>query len=352
MASADHNPYRSQPDHAFWSRAVARPAAEDVDPVVNPRFVLGRQDRIVTAGSCFAQHMSRALQAQGYRYLVTEPGGEDRNFGVYPARFGNIYTARQLLQLFQRAFGLFAPTEEAWKLGERFVDPFRPQVEPGGFDSLEALLADREQHLAAVRAMFEQADVLVFTLGLTEGWVSQADGAVFPLAPGVAGDAAQPDLIQPHHFTVQEIVDDLNAVLNLARILTPGLRVLLTVSPVALVATISDRHVLTATTYSKAVLRVAAEAVVRQNEGVDYFPSYEIITGPQSRGRYFAEDLRNVLPEGVAHVMKIFGRHYLGEATEPPSPKARQFRTPTTAASDEDAALQGVICDEEAIDRP
>ena len=352
MASADHNPYRSQPDHAFWSRAVARPAAEDVDPVVNPRFVLGRQDRIVTAGSCFAQHMSRALQAQGYRYLVTEPGGEDRNFDVYPARFGNIYTARQLLQLFQRAFGLFAPTEEAWKLGERFVDPFRPQVEPGGFDSLEALLADREQHLAAVRAMFEQADVLVFTLGLTEGWVSQADGAVFPLAPGVAGDAAQPDLIQPHHFTVQEIIDDLNAVLNLARILTPGLRVLLTVSPVALVATISDRHVLTATTYSKAVLRVAAEAVVRQNEGVDYFPSYEIITGPQSRGRYFAEDLRNVLPEGVAHVMKIFGRHYLGEATEPPSPKARQFRTPTTAASDEDAALQGVICDEEAIDRP
>ena len=56
MAGADHNPYRSQPDHAFWSRAVARPTAEDVDPVVAPRFVLGRQDRIVTAGSCFAQH--------------------------------------------------------------------------------------------------------------------------------------------------------------------------------------------------------------------------------------------------------------------------------------------------------
>lgn len=352
MAGADHNPYRSQSDHAFWSRAVARPAAEDVDPVVSPRFVLGRQDRIVTAGSCFAQHMSRALQAQGYRYLVTEPGAEDRNFGVYPARFGNIYTARQLLQLFQRAFGLFAPTEDAWRLGERFVDPFRPQIEPGGFNTPEAMLADREQHLAAVRTMFEQADVLVFTLGLTEGWVSQADGAVFPLAPGVAGDAARPDLIQPHHFTVQEIVDDLNAVLRLTRILTPGLRVLLTVSPVALVATISDRHVLAATTYSKSVLRVAAETVARQNEGVDYFPSYEIITGPQSRGRYFAEDLRNVLPQGVAQVMKIFGRHYLSETAETSSPKTPAPRMPTTAASDENAALQGVICDEEAIDRP
>ena len=352
MAGADHNPYRSQSDHAFWSRAVARPAAEDVDPVVSPRFVLGRHDRIVTAGSCFAQHMSRALQAQGYRYLVTEPGAEERNFGVYPARFGNIYTARQLLQLFQRAFGLFAPTEDAWRLDERFVDPFRPQIEPGGFDTPEAMLADRERHLAAVRAMFEQADVLVFTLGLTEGWVSREDGAVFPLAPGVAGDAARPDLIQPHHFTVQEIVDDLNAVLTLARILTPGLRVLLTVSPVALVATISDRHVLAATTYSKSVLRVAAETVVQQNEGVDYFPSYEIITGPQSRGRYFAEDLRNVLPEGVAQVMKVFGRHYLGETAEASPPRTPAPRTPTTAASDEYAALQGVICDEEAIDRP
>lgn len=352
MASEDHNPYRSQPDHAFWSRVVARRAAEDVDPVVDPRFGIDRQDRIVTAGSCFAQHISRALQAQGYRYLVTEPGPEDRNYGVYPARFGNIYTARQLLQLFQRAFGLFEPAETAWRIGARFVDPFRPQVEPGGFDSAEAMLDDRARHLDAVRKMFEQADVLVFTLGLTEGWVSQADGAVFPLAPGVAGEAPRPDLVQPRHFTVQEVVDDLNAVLKLVRILNPGLRVLLTVSPVALVATISDRHVLAATIYSKSVLRVAVEAVVRENPDVDYFPSYEIITGPQSRGRYFAEDLRNVLPEGVAQVMKIFGRHYLTEADARPSPDRPALQTPTATATAADAALQGVICDEEAIDPP
>lgn len=354
MASAENNPYRAQPDHAFWSRAVARLAPEDVDPVVEPRFVFGRDDQIVTAGSCFAQHISRALQAQGYRYLVTESGPQDRQYGLYPARFGNIYTARQLLQLFQRAFGLFEPDEPAWRLGEGFVDPFRPQVEPGGFDSAEAMLVDRERHLDAVRAMFEQADVLVFTLGLTEGWVSQTDGAVFPLAPGVAGDAARPDLIHPHHFNVQEVADDLNAVVKLARILTPGLRVLFTVSPVSLVATISDRHVLAATTYSKSVLRVAAETVARENSGVDYFPSYEIITGPQSRGRYFAEDLRSVLPEGVAQVMKIFARHYLGETTGTPASQGRsgaQPMTATAAAMEDYAALQGVICDEEAIDR-
>jgi hypothetical protein len=354
MAGPNQNPYRAQPDHAFWSRAVARPTTEDVDPVVAPRFVLNRQDRIATTGSCFAQHMSRALQAQGYGYLVTEPGPEDRNFGVYPARFGNIYTARQLLQLFQRAFGLFAPTEGVWRLGERFIDPFRPQIEPDGFNSPEALLADRERHMAAVRVMFEQADVLVFTLGLTEGWVSQEDGAVFPLAPGVVGDASRPERIQPHHFTVQEITDDLNAVLKLARILNPDLRMLLTVSPVPLIATISNNHVLTATTYSKSVLRIAAESVVHENRGVDYFPSYEIITGPHSRGRYFADDLRSVLPEGVAQVTRVFGRHYLADDAKRPlaTPDLNVSRAPTVRAQEEYAALQGIICDEEAIDYP
>jgi hypothetical protein len=108
--------------------------------------------------------------------------------------------------------------------------------------------------------------------------------------------------------------------------------------------------VLTATTYSKSVLRVAVETVVHQNEDVDYFPSYEIITGPQSRGRYFAEDLRSVLPDGVAQVMKIFGRHYLHEVAAPTSLKPSASRVPTAAAMDEYAALQRVVCDEEAID--
>src|SRR5690606_35840268 len=116
-----------------------------------------------------------------------------------------------------------------------------------------------------VRAMFEQADVLVFTLGLTEGWVADHDGAVFPLAPGVAGSAPNPEAIKPMHFTAPQIVDDLNAVLKLARVLNPTLKTILTVSPVALVATISDRHVLSATTYSKSVLRVATEIVAQEN---------------------------------------------------------------------------------------
>ena len=81
--------------------------------------------------------------------------------------------------------------------------------------------------------------------------------------------------------------------------MNPRVKVILTVSPVPLVATAEEAHVLVATTLSKSVLRVAAEVVSARGRDVAYFPSYEIITGPQARGRYFAEDLRSVTDEGV-----------------------------------------------------
>ena len=107
------NPYSALPDASFWSRAVAC-GSSVVDPVVEPGFLIARQDRVASIGSCFAQHISRALEKSGFHYLVTEKSplteaAKNENFGVFSARFGNIYTIRQLLQLFQRAYGLFVP---------------------------------------------------------------------------------------------------------------------------------------------------------------------------------------------------------------------------------------------------
>jgi len=69
----------------------------------------------------------------------------------------------------------------------RFVDPFRPRIEPDGYATAEEMRADREKHLAAVRHMIETMDVFVFTFGHTETWRHKKDGAILQLAPGVAG---------------------------------------------------------------------------------------------------------------------------------------------------------------------
>ena len=59
-------PYHGLDDSAFWSKAVAGPAAGDIDPVVSAPFRISRTDRIVTAGSCFAQHLARRLSDAGF----------------------------------------------------------------------------------------------------------------------------------------------------------------------------------------------------------------------------------------------------------------------------------------------
>jgi hypothetical protein len=82
--------------------------------------------------------------------------------------------------------------------------------------------------------------------------------------------------------------------------------VILTVSPVPLVATASGRHVLTATTYSKSVLRVAAGEITAKDLRVNYFPAYEIVTGPQAPETFFERDRRNVSREAIDVVMGAF----------------------------------------------
>jgi hypothetical protein len=345
------NPYTGLPDYAFWRRAVVAPAHDDVDPVISVPFTISASDAVATAGSCFAQYISRTLAEQGFNYLVTEksPVSEhavDENYGVFPARFGNIYTTRQLLQLFDRAYEKFVPADKVWRLTDGgFADPFRPQIQAHGFPSAAAVASDRSAHLAAVRRMFESCDVFIFTLGLTEAWLSEADGAAVPLAPGVVGGPVADVHYRFHNLSVLEMVQDLGTFLHRLREVNSKVRVILTVSPVPLIATYEDRHVLVSTMYSKSALRVAAEMVVQEHPHTAYFPAYEIITGHHARYRYFEDDLRNVTPEGVAQVMRIFGRHYLAKADG-----ASSIVSATDEFSDL-AALQDIVCEEEELDR-
>jgi hypothetical protein len=350
------HPYQTQPPFAFWRRAISEVPCKTVDPVVSAAFTLSSTDKVATAGSCFAQHISRHLSAIGFNFYVTEDAHPivrdvvktDYNYGVYTARYGNIYTSRQLLQLFRRAYKQFFPADDVWKRSDnRFVDPFRPQICPEGYFSDDELRADREHHLTCVRKAFENLDVFIFTLGLTETWYSKQDGAVFPICPGVAGGAYDESRYGFVNLRVADVVADMGSFITLLRGVNPTARVLLTVSPVPLIATAENRHVLVSTTYSKSALRAACEDITAEHENAFYFPSYEIITGSFSRGRYYAANARDVTEEGVEHVMNLFMKYYVGAS----GPAA--VTVPTTSANP-DADFERVvrvICDEEALAR-
>lgn len=348
MPLAGH-PYKSLDPRAFWRTAVAEKSPFDITDLYRRKFPITPRDKVSTAGSCFAQHIGRRLKASGFRYVDLEPGPAllpadkraDFGYGIFSARYGNIYTTRQLLQLFLRAFGEFKPVDDIWLRDGRYYDAFRPSVEKGGFATEDELLLARNHTAAMVRRIFSNSHVFVFTLGLTEAWVSREDGAVYPVCPGVEAGTFDPRRHEFRNFTYQEIESDLQELMDRARAINPGLRFLLTVSPVPLTATASGQHVLVATTHSKSVLRAVAGEVAARNDDVDYFPSYEIITAVPMRSMFFDPNLRSVNPAGVDLVMKHFFRQH------PPGPPARRRpAAPPARPSDED-----VVCDEEKLEK-
>ncbi|MGU3287593.1 GSCFA domain-containing protein [Methylobacterium mesophilicum] len=348
------SPYASLPPHQFWRSAVSRSDAAGFDPVVKTKFRIGPRQKISSGGSCFAQHIAQWISRKGFNYFVTEEfyGSDsgDARMVSFSAQFGNIYTAKQLLQLLRRAYGEFVPSDRAWigKSG-RYIDPFRPQIPSAGYETAAEVDAAREPHLAAVRRMFEESDLFIFTIGLTEAWMSREDGAVFPVAPGVVAPDTDSAHYEFYNFSCGEIVADLREFCQRIRSLNPNIRVLLTVSPVPLTATFEEQNAVVATSYSKSALRAAVSEVCSAFGFVDYLPSYEIITHWYNSGLYFDDDLRTVTLSGVAHVMRVFESHYLHESNA--SPVTTDSSNPDLAEIDaQTERAMRFLCDDELLD--
>jgi hypothetical protein len=314
MAETDRNPYSALPETAFWRSAVAAKDALAINRLWDPKFEIQLNQKVVTFGSCFAQHIGRALRARGFHWYITEhaPPGMSQanqalfNYNLFSCRTGNIYTASLLKQWVEWALGERSPPEEYWLMNGRYFDPFRPAIEPEGFASLKEMLASRDYAIAAFRRSIAAARYFVFTLGLTESWFNAEKGYEYPMCPGTTAGAFDPERHVFKNQSFEYIRTHLLDALVKLRKFNNKLKVILTVSPVPLTATNSGRHVLMATMESKSILRSVAGQLRIGHWWIDYFPSYEIISSPVFGGRFFEANLRNVNKAGVDFVMDSF----------------------------------------------
>lgn len=347
------SPYDDLPRSSFWRSAVAETDPAALEQLYTKRFGITREDRIATAGSCFAQNVARYLRKNAYQIVDTEalpdwmPAELAKSFGygLYSARYGNIYTVRQLRQLIDDSLSGTVRDEDVWEKDGRFYDALRPSVEPDGLDSAEEVKAHRRDHLARVAEMVRSSNIFIFTLGLTEAWELKGKGTVYPTAPGViAGtfDAATHGFV---NFDMFQIFEDLVAVREAVLSANPGMKFLLTVSPVPLTATASGDHVLTATIRSKSILRAVCAAFYDRFEDVDYFPSYEIITSPGARSDFFSLNLRSVTETGVDAVMKVF---FAAHSDGTPAPQAEP--KPSRRVDDDEDEADDVVCEEALLE--
>ncbi|PHQ68137.1 MAG: hypothetical protein COB93_10670 [Sneathiella sp.] len=315
----NQTPYATLPARAFWRTASPR------HDIYQPATQLSSELKIATAGSCFAQHISDMLRATGLTLLDAEPApamvspalARRYGYGLYAARYGNIYSARQMLQLLQEAQTGKPNPRYVWPHKDGYVDALRPRIEPEPMASIDEVLALRGHHLRRVAELLGKTDLMILTLGLTEVWTDRATGRAFPICPGICGGAFSDDLYVLLTQSHSEILADLTEILALLRQFQPKMQLMLTLSPVPLSATASAAHVLLASARAKSVLRSAIGEFTEQNIGTSYFPAYEIITQPSFGGPYFCADHRQVSKAGIALVLDIFAQaHGLTPATD------------------------------------
>lgn len=349
------SPYESLPRRAFWRTGVAERLPSELADFYLPRFKIERSMKIATAGSCFAQHVGRALKKSNFQVIDTEPPPalvpEDvykrYGFGLYSARYGNIYTARQLVQLWREVVGGFAPARPIWERDGRFYDAQRPNLEPAGFESAEAVMVHRALHLSAIRRAFTRADVFVFTFGLTETWRHTETGTVYPTCPGTIAGDYDADVFSFLNCSFPEVRADFNLFRTMLMKANPNVKFLVTVSPVPLTATAASVHVEVATAYSKAVLRAVCGQLVADFENVDYFPSYELITSQKNGACFYSENLREVTAEGVAAAMNTFLSAHVGNT--PAASGAESAPAHRRTSMDDDEA-PGLVCEDALLE--
>jgi hypothetical protein len=106
MPKPSSHPYANLPPDAFWRTAVAELDSRKIKLDWTPKFPIKRESKIITVGSCFAQHISKSLEENGFQWIDSEPAPLDLiaaqhakyGYGLFSFRTGNIYTTALLKQ--------------------------------------------------------------------------------------------------------------------------------------------------------------------------------------------------------------------------------------------------------------
>ncbi|WP_346895691.1 GSCFA domain-containing protein [uncultured Roseibium sp.] len=287
-------------------------------PSFEPSFSFTRDDQVFTIGSCFARNIEKHLIAEGFNVAAA-------GFEQMCARNG-VKTRPSTLNKFC-VFSILNELKWALVPGEEFPEKSITEVKENKFLDLQLapglLPADWETMLGIRNTvgeyikMVKTSKVIVVTLGLAEAWFDKEYGLYtnsMPLRPTVA---REPDRFDLHVLEYNEIVECLRQILALLEEYGhPDFRMLLTVSPVALSTTLSGRDAMVANSYSKSVQRAAVETIFRENERVDYIPSYESIT-LSDRSLAWREDQAHVSDIAVRlNVLRMQSAYTATEATE------------------------------------
>lgn len=299
---------------ALGGRAAAARLAQDFPtleiPVVPVRAAPERLPTIYAVGSCFAREIESALAGSWGVLSAVAPHFEACDGYGLPrghwTDFGNRYNPGSLLREVARITG-DQPLED----GDLIVGDANAAIDlhfiASGVASRVQLHGRRRLTLRAGQGL-SQADVVIVTVGLNEAWFDTGTGTYLNNAPPAL--LAESGRFEVHVLGYEDVVGQLNRTIALVREVNALATIVLSVSPVPMLATFTDNDVICANARSKATLLAAAREVCSTSNSV-YFPSFEIVTHA-APALAWNEDRRHPSTVMINHVVKAFV-----EATSP-----------------------------------
>ena len=226
-----------------------------IDKRIPPFF--RKTSRFYTQGSCFAEHLHKSLVSKGYASHWSK-WVEDINS---PLALACVYAS---------------------------LKPDDPEAQ-----------------------VIKECDIAVITVGVAPCWFSKKDDSF------VLNNTLNLREIEGYYqrtLTVDEQRTCLLNALGALKAINPGVRLVLTLSPVPLARTFEFHSALVADAVSKSVLRAAIHEAVTLQPGIMYFPSFEIVAwAGRYRGDAFGADeksARHVSSFYIDAVLDAFIRHY------------------------------------------
>lgn len=292
ISAADaYGSLKTNPDRA-WPRRddPANRFAHFADPSFKPRFMLEPGQRIFTIGSCFARGIEKALAARGFEIPTLGLQVDKTWWSGDPVSVLNNYVPPAIAPQIRWAFGLeeFDVERHAIEVATgRYVDPqlaitYRPV-------SAERLIKRRDD-ISAIYRQLASSNVVLITLGLIEAWFDTRSGLYINCPPPKVVTRTDPSRFELHVLDYADVTRSLADLVDLlGRVCPRDHRIILTVSPVPLLATFTSSDVAVANSYSKSVLRAAVEPFVTGYPHIEYFPSYESVV-LTDRSVAFADD--------------------------------------------------------------
>lgn len=307
--------------YSIWHKETGNDAAftasyrlkqEELVVNIKPEVQLKKEDVFFTVGSCFARRLEQALDRRGIAVpAFTHMLGRREIFPTL--QYINKYNSYAILYEIEYALGIKENPYETI-FGSDTTGYTCGQSVHLNKEDYSAVENRRSIILECFRQLID-ADVLVFTLGMTEAWYdSLSERYLNTFSPTIMKNEA--DRYSFRNISLEENINNLHRIYGYIKEFNKrDFKIFVTVSPVPLHSTFTRRDILVANSLSKSVLRVAADMFSESYDNVYYFPSYELaMCSP--REKMFENDLRHISEHGAKYIIDSFLKAYMPECTE------------------------------------